>query len=447
MRRGFMWLKATAAVALAMAHSAEAAPIAVDGDPVLYWAEQMVSSQGPNRLADSRSIAILSVALHDAVSASMGHVNHEFTQGLATQRGDTRAAAAQAAHDVLTALYPAKAAQYAAARTEQLALIPDGAAKTKGLATGATVAAAVLALRAGDGSTAIQPYTPTGEVGHWAPTGPAFAPFAGTQWGAVTPWLMDSGDAFRPVPPPALDSAEYAASFNEVKELGSATSATRTADQTAAAQFWATSPGNPMLRLAIQLAEGNSLSTIENARLLGILATSIADAGIATWDAKLHYDFWRPETAIQQADLDGNDATVADPNWAPLIANPPYPGYTSGLAGIMGSGALVLAELFGDETNICLTHGTNPALDRCWADFDALLAEMAANRIWAGIHFDFDMTAAFELSGAVVANVFASDVFDPVPEPAMFGLFGLGAGALLAAARRRRGRDRARDTA
>ena len=424
----------------ALCGPAAAAPIPVTGDPVLFWAELLSNSQAGSPVPSSRGIAMVSVALHDAVNATLGNPNNSYLRGVATQGGDTRAASSVAARDILVQLFPAKAADYDAALQQQLALVPEGEAKTRGIATGAAIASAMLGLRANDGATAVVPHAPAppGTPGHWQPTPPANAPFAFTQWGQVDTWLIDSGDQFRPGPPPALDSAEYAASFNEVKELGSATSATRTADQTAAAQFWATNTGSPLLRLAIALADEQGLSTLDNARLLALFSSVVADAAIATWDAKFHYDFWRPITAIQNADVDGNADTIADPNWQPLIVNPPYPGYTSGIIGVAGSGALALQELLGNDFGFCVPHPVTGTPERCYDNFDDLINELTLNRIWAGIHFDFDMFAGLGISRNVAAFAFASPFFDAVPEPGMLGLFGLGASALIAAGRQRR---------
>lgn len=440
------------AAGLLSSNPAAAATIPVDGDPVLFWADMLATSllpPAPGTPApfapplSTRAVAMVSVAVHDAVNASLGGPNNSYLQGVATQGGNTRVAASVAAHDVLVALFPTKAADIDAALSQQLAQVPDGAAKSNGMVTGGAIAAAMLALRANDGFTASVPFTPQppGTPGHWQPQ--PGQNFAFTQLGQVDPWLIESGDQFRPGPPPALDSAEYAASFNQVKEIGAVDSATRTADQTAAAQFWASQTPNPMLRLAIALAEDRELSTLDNARLFALISTVTADAAIATWDAKLHYDYWRPITAIQDADLDGNPATTEDEGWAPLIGNPPYPGYTSGLIAVVGAGALTMQELLGNDFGFCFDN-PGGAPQRCWDNFGDLITELTLNRIWAGIHFDFDMTAGLALDRNILGFALASDAFDAVPEPAMIGLFGLGAAALLAAGRRRKGKGSAR---
>lgn len=418
---------------------AGAGPVPLDGDPILYWVETLSNSQSGSPVPGSRTLAMTSVALYDVVVATLGDPSNSYL-GVTTPGGNTRAAAAVAAHDLLSVLFPSKASDYAAQRDAQLALVPDGAAKTNGMTTGAAIAAAMINARSNDGSTAVVNYMPTGQPGDWAPTPPANAAFAFAQWGDVTPWLLQAGDQFRPEAPPELTSDEYTAAFDDVKALGVKTGSTRTDEQTKAAQFWATNTGNPIFRLGVELAKDKGLSTMENARLFALLSTAIADAAVATWDAKLAYEFWRPITAIHQADDDDNPATIADPLWEPLIVNPPYPGYTSGLTGLMGSGALVLETTFGNSFGFCMAHPTNPALDSCWANFDELLLEVTYNRVWAGIHFNFDQTGAFTLAENIVAYAFASQQFETVPEPAMLGLLGLG--ALVLMARRRRSSTR-----
>jgi hypothetical protein len=438
-RRSHIVASAATAVAISLTWSspAVAGPIAIDGDPVLFWTDVLSSSLTPPPPLATRSIAMVSVAIYDAVNASLGSPNTSYLK-VSTPGGDTRVAASVAAHDVLVNLFPAKAADFGTALSQQLAQVPDGAAKSNGIVTGGTIAAAMLAQRANDGITGTTTYAPQapGTPGHWQPTPPLNAAFAFTQLGTVDPWLIESGSQFRPGAPPALDSAEYAAAFNEVKELGSAISATRTADQTAAAQFWATQTPNPMLRLALALTENRELSTLENARVFALMSSVMADAVIAAWDSKLHYDYWRPVTAIHDADLDGNPLTIADSQWTSLIGNPPYPGYTSGLMSVAGSSALTLQSLLGNDFGFCLSSN-NGSPDRCWDNFDDLLTELTENRVWAGIHFDFDMLAGLEINRGILRYALAGDAFDAVPEPGMIGLFGLGAAALLAAGRRR----------
>ena len=295
-----------------------------------------------------------------------------------------------AAHNALVALDPGNAATYDAALTASLALVSNGAAKTKGIATGSAYAAAALANRANDGSFANVPYTPSGIPGHWAPTPPVFIPAVDTQWGASTPWLAKSGDQFRPAPPPALTSAEYTAAFNLSKAIGSATSTTRTPDQTFSANFWAADTGGaPWAQAAIAGAKAKGLGTLDNARLFARLSVAQADAIISVFNTKYFYDFWRPVTAIQAADTDGNPATIADPTWQPLLFTPPFPSYTSAHAENAGAAAAILDATLGTSTGFCLTDAVG---NRCWSSYDAAALDAMNSRVWGGIHWTFDGT-------------------------------------------------------
>lgn len=295
---------ATIAASMLAATPAKAVTLTASDDPILFWTQLMYSGVTGSPPAQARSAAMVEIAMHDAVSAALAHPDVSYIQGVSASGGDVRAAAAQAAHDVLVALYPAKAAQYDAALQSSLALVSDAGARTAGATTGAAYAAAMLQSRTGDGSATAQfAYTPGTDPGDWQPTTPgAVAALPG--WGDVKTFLMTSGDQFRAPPPPDLTSAEYAAAFQEVKEIGSAGSQLRTADQSAAAKFWEASTGVTWLQIATELAAGQGgMSTLEYSRLFASLGTGLADAFIAGFDTKYAYDFWRPQTAIRASTL------------------------------------------------------------------------------------------------------------------------------------------------
>jgi len=417
-----------------VANSPGKTAVAVSGDPVLFWNEQLLSVLSGSPLVGGRNIAIVNVAIHDAVNASLGNPNRSWLSTSPGATGDTRAAASVAAHQALVALYPANAAALDAALAASLALIPDGASKTGGMLTGATVAAAVLANRASDGSSTPSTYLPVGGPGHWIPTPPGFAPPSGPQYADVTPFLMNAPDQFRADPPPSIDSAAYAAALNEVKEIGSIGSLTRTADQSAAATFWAPLPANgtgPWIRTAIDQSVVQGLSTLENARMLAQLSVAVADASIATWDTKYYYDFWRPVTAIQNADADGNPLTIQDGAWLPYIVTPPHPSYLSAHSAVAAAAAAILEANLGTGIGFCLTIAAN---NRCWSDFDAAALDAANSRLWGGIHYRFDNEAGLALGAKVAAFTLASPTFGAIPEPASWALmltgFGLAGFAL-----------------
>ncbi len=408
------------------------ATVPVTGDPVLFWNEVLITGLAGSPTVTSRGYAMVDVALHDAVNATVGKPNFSYLGNIPTSGGDTRAAASVAARDVLAYLNPAKVADFDAALAASLALIPNGPAKTAGMATGAKIALATIANRATDGSSAVVPYTPTGLPGNYALTG---APAAVPQWAYVDPWHLTSVDQYRPPAPPALGSAEYAAAFNLVKDIGAAGSLTRTADQTASAQFWAGAAGTgTWLRAAIDAAEAKGLSSLENASIMALLSTSVADAVISVWDAKYYYDFWRPITGIQNGGLDGNGATIGDPTWTSLIGAPPHPSYMSGHSAVAGAAAGILKASFGAGAPFCLTAS---GATRCWSNYDDAATDAANSRLWGGIHWSFDNDAALAAGYAIAQYATYVDAFTPVPEPATWTMMITGFGLAGAFLRRR----------
>jgi hypothetical protein len=431
--RGLLF--AVSALALLPIATAASARVGVAGDPVLYWNEVLLDTLVGDPTVQSRSAAMVDVALHDAVNATLGSPNHSYL-GAVASGGDTRAAASVAAHDVLVNLYPTKTASLDAALTASLALVPNGAAKTSGMATGAAYASAVIANRAHDGSDLPSVYTPTGAPGNYQPTPPLFIPGVDQQYANVTPWLMTSTSQFRPGPPPALGSAEYAAAFNEVKAIGSATSATRTADQTNSAQFWATDEGPGIFtRIAIDTAAAAGKTTLENADLFATLMTGVADASITAFNSKYYYAFWRPVTAVRLGDTDGNAATAADASWTPLLFTPPFPSYLSAGTVVNETGFNILDHEFGNTIAFC---GKNSFGERCFASFEDAAADFGNSRVWGGIHFSFDSAAGISEGRALGQYAFDSGMFGAVPEPSTWALIIGGFATVGVACRRRR---------
>lgn len=298
-----------------------AAVITAADDPVLYWNDVLldaVRADGPAPPVAARSMALVGVAMHDAVNTAAGAGQTNYLSSIDLPPGNARAAASVAARDVLASLYPSQTPTFDAALAASLALVPDGPAKSRGVSLGAAAAAASIAQRQNDGSDAVVGRAPSGQPGFWQPTPPAFAEPLLPQWPSVDPWVMASGSAYRPPAPPTLGSEAYAAAYNEVKSLGAAASAARTAEQTEIALYWAdgagtaTPPGH-WLSIASDVSAARGLSTVENASLFGLLAVSMADVAIVAWDAKYAYDLWRPVTAIRRVDEDGNASTEADP--------------------------------------------------------------------------------------------------------------------------------------
>jgi hypothetical protein len=300
----------------------------------------------------------------------------------------------QAAYAALVSLFPAQKAALDAELATSLASLtddPDGAfgqSVQRGLDWGQYVADQILAWRSTDGLTpAPPPFLGGTSVGEWRPTPPGFLPGAVPQLGHVTPWAIQSQSQFRPSGPPALTSAQYAADFNETKLMGSASSPARTDDQTQFSIFW--NGNTPVFwnRTALQVAERNDYSLLEKAHLMALLDIAMADAGIACWEAKYTYVFWRPITAIALADTDGNDATAPDPAWTPLLITPNFPEYPSGHSTVSGAAAGVLTAFFGDATEFSVTSELLPGVTRYYSSFSGAVDEIRDARVFAGIHF------------------------------------------------------------
>ena len=365
----------------------------------------------------ARALAMESLAVYNAISAIDGTKGYLFNATAAADASPD-AAVAQAAHDVLAALYPAQKAALDALLAQSLSGIPDGQGKIDGIALGATVAAEIVALRANDGWNDVVIDNGSEAVGEWRPTPPAFAPAQGGQYANMTPFAMTSPDQFLPPPPPDLTSAEYAAALEEDRLLGSATNSTRTADQTQIAKFWNdgagtyTPPGQwNSIADQVATAEGDSLSA--DALLFAKLNVAEADTAIGVWNAKFDYNLWRPVTAIQNADQIGNPDLTEDPNWMPLLNTPNFPSYVSGHSAFSAAAAEVLASIFGDNYAFSYTdptQGSLPGTTRSYASFEDAAQEAGISRIYGGIHYSFDNTAGQTL-GTQVAD-WTLQVFD-----------------------------------
>ena len=362
--------------------------IPVRGDVVTDWnnaALDVIRARNTAPPVASRSLAILHVSIYDAVNGI--ELTHEpYLVESAVQRSASRpAAASAAAHVALVNLFPSNASTFDALHAAILAAIPDSPHKRAGIVWGEFVANQILAARANDGSNAIVPPPGGSGPGVWIPTPPLFLPYLLPQWGFVVPFGMSSSSQFRPPGPPALDSQQYAADYEEVKHLGAAVGSTRTEDQTEIALFWAdgsgteTPPGH-WNSIAQIIGAGRGITLEENARLFALLNIAMADAGICSWDAKYTYHFWRPVTAI----------SFAEPqlNWTSFIGTPPFPDYTSGHSTFSAAAATVLPLFFGTE-DLPFTTGSDflPGVYRSFSTCQDAAEEAALSRIYGGIHF------------------------------------------------------------
>jgi membrane-associated phospholipid phosphatase len=341
----------------------------------------------------SRTLAILHASIYDAVNGITRTHESLFVQSDVPSSASMEAAASAAAHRVMVALFPTNVDAFDALHTATLASLRDTPQKNSGIAWGEAVAGQILLLRAADGSDAALSAPAGSGPGVWVTTPPGFAPYLLPQWGFVAPFVMPTSSFFRPSGPPALESEKYATDFNEVKTLGAALGSARSADQTLIALFWAdgagteTPPGHwNSIAQYVAAKLGNTLG--QNARLFALLNIAMADAAICAWDAKYINEFWRPVTAIRNADSDGNPATVADATWTSFIGTPPFPDYVSGHSTFSGAASTVLALFYGTDS-ISFAAGSDalPGVTRQFASFSAAAREAAVSRLYGGIHF------------------------------------------------------------
>lgn len=423
---------------------------------------------------NSRTMGMMGGAMFDAVNSVNRNYNSYLGYFDPTTSGigiDMDAAAATAAYQVMTSIYTDL---YGAGNSHQsnftnlynshMAAIADGTDKTRGIEVGAAAAAAMIAARASDGWNATPTYSPQplGSVGRWQPGstpgawGASTGTFLKSHWGNVTPFTLNSSSQFRPDGPTGLNgttpadyaawvqSASYTAEFNQVKNYGGNSSSLRTADQTVIAYFWVDGPGTASPpghwnRIAQSISASAGLNIEENARLFALLNLAEADVGIATWEAKVFYDTWRPMIAINTADTDGNPDTLVDAAWTPLIPTPSFGAYTSGHSAFSMAAATILAEFFGTDDIAFTTDSESPFLPagytRSYSSFSQAAEEAGLSRIYGGIHWQSDNEDG-ALLGESVANYTFNNFLLPVPEPA--GVLLLGSAMLWMGSRRRK---------
>jgi hypothetical protein len=390
-----MRLKLQTFPALAILAILLAAPVSASADVVSDWnaiAVQATVTGARPGATGALDIAMVQAAVYDAVQAIDKRFQPYYVD-IPGASGSPTAAAARAAHDVLVKRFPAQSASLD--MTYQQYLINHGLAETDpGVAVGATAAAGIIALRACDGSFPVPPPPPFvggTDPGVWRPTPPANAPMLAPWLGAVTPFTLTRPSQFRAAPPPALTSRQYAREYNEVKELGALNNSTRTPEQTDLAQFWSANYvvlWNQVLR---DIGDAHVDNVGNSARLFALADMAMADALITAWDTKKFYVFWRPITAIQEGNNDGNSWTVGDPTWQPLIVSPPYPDYSSGANNFTGAATRALALFFGTDRMTFSVTTTNPGPTiedtRTFHRFSDAAQEVVDGRIYEGIHF------------------------------------------------------------
>ena len=400
------------------------------GNVVIDWNETLLQSLAfqPPRVPLARNLALVQTAIFDAVNAIDKSYEPYAADVHASDGASQKAAAAQAAHDTLSALYPSRQAIYDAQLAADLEGIPAGL-KMQGVAVGKEVARQILALRSTDGSAAVMTWTPpNNDPGTYQLTGPNFAPAGNVHVPFITPFAIESNSQFRPGPHPALGTPEYARDLNEVKVVGASDAdqagvdrdgngqPDRTADQTLVAELWRTALGNHTTwnRIAQDQAEAHNLNLVDTARLFALMDMAINDSLQTSNESKYHYILWRPITAIQRADEDGNPDTAGESTWmTEHPTTPPYPAYTSNASSIGATSATVLANVLGD-TPFEFDWGTSLGGPRSYAGFGAAADEMANARIYGGIHFRFACVAGQQI-GRDVGGYILSNFLKPVP--------------------------------
>lgn len=385
----------------------------------------------------SRMMAMVHCAQFEAVN-SINRNYVAYDQYISTSANtNADAAAAQAARDMLVHLFPARQAIFDARLATDLGAIANGDAKNNGILLGQASAANKIAARSGDNSGMTIVYGGGTAPGQWRPTPPANESAAFPNWRYVTPFVVNSAQQFMAPPPPSLSSDRYAAAFDEVRRLGSASSTERTSHQTDTAFLWragsnTVTPPGQWCEIAQQLATSQNLDTEQAARLFALLGMAVHDAGITAWETKNTYNFWRPITGIHLALTDGNELTMPDSTWQPLFTTPNHQAYTSGHSTFSAAAATLLTRFFGTD-NLSFTV-TGDGRSREYSSLLQAADDAGMSRIYGGIHWMFDNTAGLQ-SGASVGNWVYGNAFQLVPAPGAFGLLATG---LLAAARRRR---------
>ena len=371
-----------------------------------------------NPFAQARYAAIVQLAVFEGVNAITGEYQPYLGTITAPRGASAEAAAIEAAYHVLSSYFPNSASTLLAQRANSLAQIPDGQAKSDGIATGDAAASAVIALRANDGSSPPRFKVPGVPVpGEWQAT-PSCPIVNGVavgiafQWPNVTPFGISNAGDFLLGPPPALSSNEYAKAYNEVMTVGSVGSTERPQDRSNVALFYAAaSPTQVFNQAAQQVAQEQGRSLSENARALALINMAMSDSLVASFLNKYHYNFWRPETAIHAGGTDANAKTEPDPSYAPFIVTPCFPSYPSNHGSAGNAAAEVLRRLYGEAGHsITLTNSAVPSIVLQYTSFKQITDDISDARVYGGIHFRTDQEAGADLGRAVGTAVYKNNL-------------------------------------
>jgi membrane-associated phospholipid phosphatase len=399
-----------------------AARAADHSNVVIDWNHYMLTTLAAANVpppAATRLGAIVQAAVFDAVNGVERSYTAIHVAPAAPDGTSPKAAAVGAAYTALVSLFPLQRTALDADLAASIAGInrddSSNPAVAQGLSWGKTVTEQILAWRAADGFSATpSPYVQGTSIGDWQPTPGGSGPPRFRTLATTTPFALTSPAQFRPAGPPALDSARYAADFNEVKNYGGATSTFRNAYQAQTAAFWQNdTPTDVWDRVADSLALEHHYNLLRSARLLAFVNVAEADAAIAVWDAKNKFNTWRPVTAIAQAALDGNSNTDTEAGWMPLLVTPYFQEYPSGHSGVSSAATSVLASFFGANSDFTVTSNGLPGVQRSFTSFTSAIAQVADARVFAGFHFRFSCNDAAQM-GVQIAGFAESTLMRPI---------------------------------
>jgi len=409
-------------VSAATTHTDSAAVAAApgSGQTIVDWNQELLAIQKtpgaqPATVHPTRNLAIMHAAMFDAV-ASITHADKPYLFELdANRTARPDAAADQAAHDTLVALYPAMQPMIDQKLNDELSKVPVGAGTDTGRRIGHLAATLMIAARADDGSALTPPpfTVPRPAPGAYQLTPPNQPTPVFTNWSTVTPFVMDSASEFRPAQAPDLTSLQWAQAINEVKQLGQDTSTARTDDQTTVAKFWAPPIWTTWNEIAETEATGHRMSLEKASKMFASLNLAVADTTVAMYDAKYTYLFWRPVTAIR-AGTPGNPAVSADPTWTPLAVTAPDPSYPGAHSSISAAATTVLTRFVGSHDGVTVTSDAMAGVTRHFPNVQAAATEAGLSRIYAGQHTRLDHDAGVTLGtsvGYLVLNRSSSATF------------------------------------
>jgi hypothetical protein len=395
----------------ALALVATLAAMGARADVVMDWngrAEEVVTEKRLPPPVQARALALMHVSMFEAINAIERRYRPYRLELIADRITSREGAAATAAHAVLVALFPDQKPALDAQLAQDMAAVAEGPAKERAIILGRKAAADLLALHADEGA-GVDDYRPFTQAGVYVPT----QPVAGYVVRTFKPWVMTDAAQFRPAPPPALTSETWTRDVNEIREFGALKSSVRSEEQTTVGKFWFLTGArtyNPIVR---QVVMARKLNLLDCARVYALTSMAVADAFIAVFDAKYHYNFWRPVTAIRNADLSQNPATSRDAAWQPLGETPMHPEYPCAHCISASAVAATLRALGGDEVGeITLTSSTAPGVTRRWTRLSDYVDEVSNARVWSGFHYRFSTEAGKDM-GRKIAELTVSTQLRP----------------------------------